>query len=80
MTIREMVKAKLIEGGFEGLVGRYCGCKLDDLMTCDCPTPNCEAGWEVLCPMNDDCDCGSFHITTVKPEKVKEDSSKNETC
>lgn len=48
MTIKEIVEKYLTENGFDGLCHAYvgCGCRIGDLMPCDEPGVNCEAGHE----------------------------------
>lgn len=57
MNVKKIVKAWLIENGYDGLYGGECECSLDDLMPC---FDDCEAGYKK------DCDCGDpdhdFHI------------------
>ena len=45
MTCGEIIKQFLIENGFDGLCGYECGCALDDLMPCESPYGDCEAGY-----------------------------------
>jgi len=64
MNVRDIVKEWLIEHGYEGLYNNYCGCALDDLMTCQRDTTLCKPGHKIpcdpeTCPVNGDC---PFHI------------------
>ncbi|ULJ68139.1 hypothetical protein [Wielerella bovis] len=46
-SIQEIIKIHLEQNGFDGLYNSAaeCGCLLDDLMPCDQPNPNCQAGY-----------------------------------
>lgn len=46
MNLIELVKAQLQSQGFDGLCSDSCGCKIDDLMPCGEPSPNCTAGYK----------------------------------
>ncbi len=47
MTVREIVRAYLVEHGYDGLAGEECGCWLVDLMPCcDGAMPECVPGRE----------------------------------
>jgi hypothetical protein len=47
-NLHDIVKAWLTEHGYDGLYNSSieCGCPLDDLMPCDVPGVNCEAGYK----------------------------------
>lgn len=73
-TVKDIVKVHLELNGFGGLVDSEgeCGCDMEDLMECDEPHNDCEAGYKVMC--NGFCDYSSdrlathYHITKTKPE------------
>ena len=64
-AFKEIVLEYLTHYGYDGLFCDECSCKIDDLMPCDNPIMDCEAGHKVLCPGADICngfpDC-DFHI------------------
>ncbi len=71
MNILNLIQAKLIEDGFDGLYNENgeCACKHDDLEPCGHIESECYAGY--LAP----CDCGDhdWHIQAQKPsEEPKE--------
>ncbi|HDY90020.1 MAG TPA: hypothetical protein ENH82_18105 [bacterium] len=49
MNIREIVTEWLKNNGYDGLVNDDCGCNVSDLMLCDEPSINCEAGHQRYC-------------------------------
>ena len=53
MNVREIVKAYLIENGFDGLYNPDnqdgCGCKINDLFPCEEIQDECCAGYLVKC-------------------------------
>lgn len=66
-TVLEMVRARLIQLGHDGLSSDdgECACLLDDLAPCGCITGHCESGRRVEC-CNDNCGNGcDFHIEPV---------------
>lgn len=46
-STQEIIKIYLENNGFDGLYNSTaeCGCLLDDLMPCENPSPNCQAGY-----------------------------------
>ncbi len=74
MNLREIAKKWLEDNGYDGLSNENCGCELSDLMPCDEPQDNCEAGYKVpcpgpeLCPADGDC---PWHISPKKPERIE---------
>lgn len=70
MNLREFVAQKFQTDGFDGLfLEDGCGCRLDDLMPCDEPSPNCQPGYQ--CPCDGTCDDPDIcrgHLTAIKPE------------
>lgn len=50
MTIQEILEKWLDENGYDGLcnVDLECGCWIGDLMPCDCPSCDCEAGHKAV--------------------------------
>lgn len=75
-TIREIVKAFLVQHGYDGLWCEWCACNLDDLFPCDeCPGDDCQAGHIVPCPGIEECECeggredgdGHYHIGVKEP-------------
>ena len=68
MNLKEIAIEQLRVLGYDGLVDPgVCSCCLDDLMPCDEPGIDCEAGYKVAC----DYDCkeehGGWHIQVEKP-------------
>lgn len=49
ITVREILNEYLKKHGYDGLSGRECGCRLDDLMPCYEPSPDCEPGYLIEC-------------------------------
>ena len=50
MTLQEIVTAHLKSNGFDGLYyPGVCACKLPDLMPCDEPQTDCQAGHLIPC-------------------------------
>ena len=72
MNFREIVTKWLRENGYDGLCEPgVCGCLLDDLMPCDLPSQNCQAGYRISCPGEEECEWGgkcSFHVGPNKEE------------
>lgn len=71
-TIRNITRQWLKDNGYDGLcqADSYCGCELDNLMPCEEPSPECQAGYKVPCPGEGTCELGGdcpFHITIKKP-------------
>jgi hypothetical protein len=64
MNVRHMVQIWLVKHGYDGLFSPHveCGCRINDLMPCDSPEPECQPGYN-----NVDED-GEFQIS---PEKQK---------
>ena len=48
MTVREIVKKYLLENGYDGLANNCYGCNLENLIQCNVPCEDCEAGYRVL--------------------------------
>jgi len=48
MELKKIVKQWLSKNGYDGLVSAdlECGCEIDDLMPCDTPLVDCEAGYK----------------------------------
>ena len=72
-TIKEIVRGRLMAGGYAGLCNRMgtCACKIDDLMHCDEMEADCSAGYLVEFGEGDICPCGGwcdFHIQEEKPD------------
>ena len=68
-NVREIVADWLKEHGYEGLYRECCGCKVDALMPCDEPGPDCRPGVVVPCPGPRDCEAGGgcpWHIAEKK--------------
>ena len=72
MNIREIVAEWLVEHGYDGLYDPgECGCLLDDLMPCDYPSTQCQAGYKIACSGGDECEWGGecgFHVGPVKEQ------------
>lgn len=50
MNLKDIAIKVLQEQGFDGLYSLHgCGCKLDDLMPCGEPLPECTAGHVIPC-------------------------------
>ena len=65
MNLKKIVAEWLVENGYEGLYREICGCKVDDLMPCDEPGPDCKPGHIVPCPGPATCEAGGcceWHI------------------
>ena len=74
MTVKEIIEKYLKDNGFDGLAGLNCGCKMGvDCMCCGWDGTSCEPGY--LTPCDKDCDCGGYHITTIKPETGESEES-----
>ena len=72
MNIKDIVKTQLAKDGFDGLFNASgCCCPISNLFPCDCPNGDCEAGYDNKCPMNEDCDCGGFHIARNKHKEER---------
>ena len=52
MNVGEILKAWLVEHGYDGLCGDECGCGIDDLMTCDLGNAECVPGYKRKCPVD----------------------------
>ena len=50
MELKEIVKEWLILHDFDGLFNDDCSCLISDLMPCDEPGTQCEAGHHSPCP------------------------------
>ena len=72
MEIRDIVKDWLEENGYTGLFhdSGECACKIDDLMPCDGPCLECEAGY-VVSATDDEGEPG-FRVSRTKPEQITE--------
>lgn len=68
MEIRDIVKDWLEKNGYTGLFydSGECACTAEDLMPCDCPCTDCEAGY-VVATTGDDGEEG-FRVMRTKPE------------
>jgi hypothetical protein len=67
MTVKEIVKAYLVEHGFDGLCISDCGCAIDNLFPCIDGGSGCAPGYRVPADPNDfDVD---FLIVEDKPGK-----------
>ena len=80
MTVKDIVREWLVAHDYDGLMSDdgECGCKLDDLAPCSdggWAASRCEPGYLTTC--NEECGCGSFHITTTIPSTS---SSGGVTC
>ena len=69
-SVRDIVKIWLEGNGYDGLYAPGdCGCTKDDLMPCDAPCSDCQAGHKVECPGPEECaadgEC-EFHIGEKK--------------
>ena len=65
MTLREIAAEWLKEHGFDGLYSGQCGCRINDLIPCDGPGEDCEAGHIIPCPGPEICELGGdceWHI------------------
>ena len=69
MELRDIVKAWLQEHGYDGLCKSdlECGCHISNLMPCDEPSMECEAGYSVPVPPDSD---AHFWIAPMKPQEV----------
>ena len=68
-NVHKIVKAYLIEHGYDGLCDDECGCGVDDLMTCGNYSGCCVPGYRVPCDCGAE-ECGwaySVHVLKVKP-------------
>ncbi len=69
MTVLEIVRAYLVEHGYDGLAGDDCGCLLSDLAPCGGNmNESCTAGHRV-----DGCTCGEGHDYHIVPGKRSEE-------
>jgi hypothetical protein len=85
MNIREIIEAYLLEYGYDGLLNTDipCGCFRADLMPCDEPGRECEAGYEGPC-VPEDCENGGcdkhMYKTRKAVEAAKARLAKEGTC
>lgn len=50
-SVRLIIRAWLMDHGYDGLYGDECGCGLDSLAPCDSPhLTDCRAGYKRMCP------------------------------
>lgn len=67
MTLIKIVRQYLRANGYDGLYNAdgECGCKVNDLMTCNYPGMRCKPGYLAPCPKG----CGEhdWHIQGKKP-------------
>jgi hypothetical protein len=67
MTLREIAEQWLKHNGFDGLFrDGCCSCVIGDIMPCDGPGTDCEAGYKGPCPGPDNCSLNgecAFHIS-----------------
>ena len=69
-TLRTLTAAWLQCHGYDGLCNAgECACKNDDLMPCDEPSPECQAGHLAACKGESWCygDCGFHIVARVTP-------------
>jgi len=74
MNLRDMAKRWLVVRGYEGLYhpSGECACRLEDLMPCGEPSPDCSPGYLAPCPGSESEICGGdcgFHIVQKRPKK-----------
>lgn len=73
MNVRDTMKEKLSENGYDGLYSNFagCGCEVDDLMPCEYDQGNCEPGYKVQCPGDGECECdpNDPHAWHIQKEK-----------
>jgi len=71
MEIKDIVKDWLEENGYSGLFhdSGECACTTDDLMPCDCPCHECEAGYVVTVAGDDGEE--SFRVQKTKPQTTE---------
>lgn len=63
MTVKEIIRAYLIDNDYDGLWTDDCGCFLDDLFPCDCEgIERCQAGYK----------CKLLEGDGIGPEKENE--------
>lgn len=64
-TLKTMCKLWLKQWEMDGLynTNAVCACSIDDLMPCDEPSPDCEAGYKGPCDCGEGCD---WHIQKDK--------------
>jgi hypothetical protein len=72
MTMRELLCEALKQRGYDGLYsdGYDCACEIADLMPCEEPRADCQAGYKAPCKGGDECPVGGgcpFHIVAQKP-------------
>ncbi len=73
MTVKEIIKAHLVELGFDGLCNGFggCACIIADLAPdCECLGANCIPGYRVDTP--DDPEGFDYHIVEEKPVEGSE--------
>ena len=75
MDVKDIIEAWLKENGYDGLYGEECACRIDDLMPCEEPGTDCEAGYEGPCDGTCEYAPCDFHIYKNKEDipKVEED-------
>ena len=71
MEIRDIVEIWLKTNGYSGLFNGSadCACSLKDLMPCDCPCTDCEAGY--LTEESGDDGEESFRVSRTKSETTE---------
>jgi len=74
--LSDIVREWLRDHGFDGLCNcaAECGCRLDDLMPCEEPGPDCEAGYDVD-PPDDRADDVHFWIAPQKAPAQETDQN-----
>ena len=78
MNLREIAKKWLESNGYDGLCCDDCGCEISDLMPCDSPNEQCEAGYKVPCPGSKHCPVDGECDWHINPTKQKEAENESE--
>lgn len=76
MKCLEIIEEYLRQNGYDGLMGEYCGCLIDNLAPCsgDNSIQECEPGYLAPCPP--ECGDHDWHIVPNKPESSMKKGTK----
>jgi len=69
MELKEIVKEWLKQHNYDGLFNDDCGCIISDLMPCNEPGTQCEAGHATPCPGPETCENGGGCLWHIGPKQ-----------